>query len=320
MALFLTEQDVTDLLQMSDALEAVEAVFKAQAAGTATNESRRRVRAGAATLNVMFGAVASVGESTGFLGLKAYTVTRFGAKFFVNLFSGLTGELLAVIEADRLGQMRTGAASGIATKFLSRKESRIVAIYGTGWQAQSQLTAVCAVRSIKEIRVFSRRPENRERFCTTMREKLRLDAILAVDQPEAAAEGADIVITITTAREPVVLAPWLAPAVHINAAGANSLLRRELDEETIARASHVIVDSIDQARIEAGELVSAVEKGVLNWERVRELRQVVSGEVQAQKKEPEMTIFKSLGLAIEDVATAAVVYQRAVELKVGREI
>ncbi len=318
MAIYLTEQNVAELLDMPQALEAVENVLKAHATGAATNESRRRVRAGGTTLNVMSGAVLGQGDSPSFLGHKAYTIAGGVARFFVSLYSGQTGELLAFIEADRLGQMRTGAASGVATKYLARKNAQSVAIYGSGWQARSQLSAVCLVRDIRDVRVYSRSAENRDRFCAAMKEELKLDSIRGVERPEAAADGADIVITITTARDPVVAASWLAPGVHINAAGGNSLLRREIDEETIRKAELVTVDSIDQARIEAGELVTAVEKGALTWERVRELRQVVNGEIH-RTSDIEITIFKSLGLAIEDIAAAAVVYRHALERKVGRE-
>ncbi len=319
MPLYLNEENVTHLLDMSSALDAVEGVLKAQATGEATNEARRRVRAGGTTLHVMSGAVTGAGESAGFLGLKAYTVARGKARFFVSLYCAETGELLAFIEADRLGQMRTGAASGIATKYLASAHANSVAVYGTGWQARSQLAAVCSVRKIDHVRVFSRSAANRDRFCSAMKEELQLQSITPVERPEAAAEGADIVVTITTARDPVVAAEWLATGVHINAAGGNSLLRRELDDETIKRASLLTVDSIDQARIEAGELVTAVEKGFLTWERVRELRQVVNGEI-GRSSPNEMTIFKSLGLAIEDVATAAVVYRLALERNVGKEL
>jgi ornithine cyclodeaminase/alanine dehydrogenase len=149
MPLFLTEQDVTKLLTMEETLAAVEAVFKAQAAGDATNEPRRRLRAAGAVLQVMSGAVANFGEYKGLLGLKSYVVTRNKARFYVNLYDAESGELLALIEADKLGQMRTGAASGVATKYLARAGAKTVGVYGTGWQAQSQLEAVCAARDIE---------------------------------------------------------------------------------------------------------------------------------------------------------------------------
>jgi alanine dehydrogenase len=316
--LYLTEQDVTGLFTMPDALAAVEAVFKAQAAGEATNEARRRVRAAGATLHVMSGAAADF-EGAGYLGLKAYTVAAGKARFYVQLFDAATGELLAFVEADKLGQMRTGAASGVATKYLARADAATVGVYGAGWQAASQLAAVCAVRDIKRVRVYSRTPERREKFCAQMRAELQLDDVAPAARPEEAAD-ADIVITITSAREPVLEGAWLPPGAHVNAAGGNSVLRREFDDAVVTRSSFVAVDSLDQAKVEAGELIAAVERGALTWERVRELRHVVSGELKGRQDDRQITLFKSLGLAIEDVAAAAIVYRKAKERGVGREI
>lgn len=307
------------MLTMADTLAAVESVFKLQATGEATNEPRRRVRAQGSTLLTMSGAVSNFGEFKGLLGLKAYTVSRTGARFYVSLFDALTGELLAFIEADKLGQMRTGAASGVATKYLARQDAKTVGVYGTGWQATSQLAAVCAVRQIQEVKVYSRKPENRERFCQQMATELGLANIHPVEKPEAAAD-ADIIITITSSREPVVLGEWLKPGVHINAAGGNSVLRREVDDETIKRSNFIAADSLDQAKLESGEFVTAVEKGLLTWERVKELRHVVSGQLRGRENSEQITLFKSLGLAIEDVAAAAVVYKKAKERQAGREL
>ena len=318
MALYLTEQDVTQLLTMENTLAAVEAVFKAQATGDATNEPRRRLRAAGAILQVMSGAVANFGEFKGLLGLKSYVVTRNKARFYVNLYDAESGELLALIEADKLGQMRTGAASGVATKYLARADARTVGVYGAGWQAQSQLEAVCAVRDIENVKVYSRSPESRARFCLEMSARLNDVNIAPVEKPEEAAD-AGIVITITSSREPVLQGSWLKPGTHINAAGGNSILRRELDDEVIKRSSFIAVDSIDQAKIEAGELVTAVEKGLLTWERVKELRYVVNGEMRGRANDDQVTLFKSLGVAIEDVATAAVLYRKAKEQNVGKE-
>jgi alanine dehydrogenase len=319
MAIYLTEQDVTQLLTMEEALAAVEAVFKSQATGEATNEPRRRAHAGTASLNVMSGAVSNCGSFKGLLGLKAYTVTRHGMRFHVSLYDAESGELLAFIEANRLGQMRTGAASGVATKYLARRDAKTVGIYGTGWQAQSQLEAVCAVRDIEHVTVYSRSTENRERFCSQMGAQHKGVTLTPTDRPEAAVE-ADIVITITTARDPVFSGAWLKPGTHINAAGANSILRRELDDDAIKRASFIAVDSLDQARIEAGELVVPVEKGLLTWERVHELRHVVNGELRGRTDDEQITLFKSLGIAIEDIAAASVLYRKARDQKAGKEL
>lgn len=323
MPLFLTEQDVTDLLTMEDTIAAVESVFKRQATGQATNEPRRRVRAQGSILMTMSAAVsgfqdASGTEFQGLLGVKSYTVAGGTARFYVSLFDALTGELLAFIEADKLGQMRTGAASGVATKYLARPDAKTVGIYGTGWQAQSQLAAVCAVRPIEEVKVFSRRPEHREKFARTMAAELNITNIHGVES-EAAAADADILVTITSSREPVFQGAWLKPGVHINAAGGNSILRREFDEEAIKRAALLTVDSLDQAKIESGEFVMAVEKGLLVWERVKELRFVVNGDMPGRTGADQITLFKSLGIALEDVATAAVIYQKAKAQNVGKE-
>src|SRR5215468_9646063 len=318
MPLFLTEQDVTKLLTMEDALAAVEAVFKAQATGEATNEPRRRLRAGGAVLQVMSGAVANFGDFKGLLGLKSYVVTRNKARFYVNLYDAESGDLIALIEADKLGQMRTGAASGVATKYLARADAKTVGLFGTGWQAQSQLEAVCAARDVESVKVYSRSPENRARFCQEMSARLSGVNVAPVERPEDAAD-AGVIITITASREPVLEGAWLKPGAHVNAAGGNSILRRELDDEAIRRSSFIAVDSIDQAKIEAGELVTAVEKGILTWERVRELRFVVSGETRGRTSDDQITLFKSLGVAIEDVATAAVLYRKAKEQNVGKE-
>jgi len=319
MPLFLTEQEVTKLLTMEDTLAAADAVFKAQAAGDATNEPRRRLRASGAVLQVMSGAVANFGEYKGLLGLKSYVVTRNKMRFYVNLYNAESGEMLAFIEANKLGQMRTGAASGVATKYLARADAKTVGVYGTGWQAQSQLEAVCAAREIENVKVYSPSPENRARFCQEMSARLGRVSVAPVERPEEAAD-AGVIVTITSSRVPVLQGVWLKPGTHINAAGGNSILRRELDDEVVRRSSFIAVDSIDQAKIEAGELVMAVEKGLLTWERVRELRFVVSGQMRGRTSNDQITLFKSLGLAIEDVATAAVLYRKAKEQNVGKEV
>lgn len=319
MPILLTERDVAELLTMEDTLAAVESVFKLQATGEATNEPRRRVRAQGSVLMTMSAAVSNFGEFKGLLGLKSYTVARGQARFYVSLFDAISGELLALIEADKLGQMRTGAASGVATKYLAREDAKTVGIFGTGWQAQSQLAAVCAVRPVEEVKVFSRKPENRERFCNEMAAELKLANIQPVETAEAAADT-DILITITSSREPVIEGAWLKSGAHVNAAGGNSILRREFDDEAIKRASFLAVDSLDQAKLESGEFVMAVEKGLLVWERVKELRQVVNGDVPGRTSPEQITLFKSLGIAIEDVAAAAIVYRKAKERKVGKEL
>jgi len=334
MPLLLREEEVQALLSVGDAIEALERTFRAQAEGRAVNLPRQRVRWPGGTLHVM--AAGDLGS--GYVGLKAYTAVGGQTRFVVLLFHAESGELLAIIEADRLGRLRTGAATGLATRYLARPDARVVGMIGAGRQAATQLMAVCAVRPIAEARVYSPTPERRAAFAHRMRETLGIP-VQAVERPEAAVEGADILITITSAREPVLRGAWLRPGVHLNAAGSNALLRRELDEEAIARADLIVIDSraqgqieagdfleplivIDsrvQGQIEAGDFLEPLERGRLQWERVYELRDVVAGRVGRAHPE-QITLFKSLGIALEDVAVAAVAYERARAQGAGERI
>ncbi len=315
MALLLTEADVTALLPMSLALEAVEEVFRWQGEGKLTNRPRVRLQVPGGLLHVM---PAAVPEARA-MGLKAYATVRGSAKFVVLLFSTETGALLAVIEADRLGQMRTGAASGVATKYLARPDADRVGCYGTGWQARSQLEAVCAVRRVREIRVYGRDPERRARFAEEMTSGLGV-GVTAVERPEAAARDASILVTITGSKTPVLEGRWIAPGAHVNAAGSNALQRAELDVEAVRRAGLVVTDSLEQARLECGDLVVPIEQGVIRWEDVRELGEVVAGKRPGRRSPEEITLFESQGVAMEDVAVAARLVVRARERQAGREI
>ncbi|MBO9361302.1 MAG: ornithine cyclodeaminase family protein [Thermoflexus sp.] len=314
MPLLLREEVVQALLPITDAIEALERAFRAQAEGRAVNLPRQRVRWPGGTLHVM--AAGDLGS--GYVGLKAYTAVGGQTRFVVLLFHAESGELLAIIEADRLGRLRTGAATGLATRYLARPNAQVVGMIGAGRQAAAQLMAVCAVRSIAEARVYSPTPERRAAFAHRMRETLGIP-VQAVERPEAAVEGADILITITSAREPVLRGAWLRPGVHLNAAGSNALLRRELDEEAIARADLVVIDSRVQGQIEAGDFLEPLERGRLQWERVFELKDVVARRVGRAHPE-QITLYKSLGIALEDVAVAAVAYERACARGAGERI
>jgi ornithine cyclodeaminase/alanine dehydrogenase-like protein (mu-crystallin family) len=253
------------------------------------------------------------------MGLKAYATVRGGTKFVVLLFSAETGALLAVIEADRLGQMRTGAASGVATKHLARPDADRVGCYGTGWQARSQLEAVCAVRRVREIRVYGRDAERRTRFAEEMAPSLGVP-VVPVERPEAAAHDASILVTITSSRTPVLEGRWIAPGAHVNAAGSNALQRVELDVEAVRRAGVVVTDSIEQARLECGDLVAALEQGAIRWDDVHELGEIVAGRHPGRTRAEAVTLFESQGVAMEDVAVAVRLVARARERRVGTEI
>ncbi|MCI0488108.1 MAG: ornithine cyclodeaminase family protein [Blastocatellia bacterium] len=315
MAILLREKHVTELLDIETAIASVEEVLRDQAEGRATNRPRYRVATPTSQLHLM----AAGDRRLGVYGFKAYTASRKGARFLLLLYESDTGDLLAMIEADRLGQMRTGAASGVATKYMARKDARTVGIYGTGWQAESQLMAVCAVREIESIKAYGRNAERRQSFAERMTSLLGVE-VTAVDTPEEAAAGCSIIITATTARAPVLKGEWIEPGAHINAMGSNSLAKSEIDVEAISRASVIAVDSVDQSRMEAGDLLPAIERGIIAWESVTELGRIVAGQIPGRNDDDDITIFKSNGIALEDVSTALRLYDLARERGIGESI
>ncbi len=313
--LFLTEEEVERLLTMKDAIREVEAALREMGEGHAENRPRQRVRLPASFLSVMAAGL----PSRGYFGFKYYSATKSGVRFWFHLFDGKTGEFLAVLQADRLGQQRTGAASGVATKHLARIDASVVGIVGTGWQAESQLEAMSEVRSLQEARCFGRDRGRRKDFADRMETKLRI-RVRDVESVEAAVGKADIVITATDARDPVVHGGWLEPGTHVNAIGSNRPDTRELDDEMISRCACIVSDSVEQAKMEAGDLIIPVSRGLLRWEQVHELGEVAAGKVRGRSRPEDITLFKSLGIAVEDVAVGSFVYERARKEGIGKEI
>ncbi|MDW8105844.1 MAG: ornithine cyclodeaminase family protein [Armatimonadota bacterium] len=306
--LLIREAQVREVLTMPRAIEVLEAAFRDWAHGRATNQPRQRVHTPQGTLHLM----GAAWHSKGYIGYKAYFSFPTGTRFHVVLASAHTGEVLALIEADWLGRIRTGAASGLATKYLARPDASTVAILGTGGQAGTQLEAICTVRPISRAYVYSRTPEKRAAFAQQMQEQLGIP-VQAADSVEQAVAEADIICTITTAREPILPGALLRPGMHINAAGANSLARRELDTFAVGRCERIVVDDVQQARLEAAELVVPIELRKLSWERVEPLAHIVGGLLPPRQAPEQITLFKSLGIALEDVAAAAVVYEALAE-------
>jgi ornithine cyclodeaminase/alanine dehydrogenase-like protein (mu-crystallin family) len=315
MALLLTEKDVTELLDVDTAIAAVEEVLRDQAEGSATNRPRYRVAMPASQLHVM----AAGDTRLGVTGLKVYTASRKGARFLVLLYDAESGDMLAMVEADRLGQMRTGAASGVATRHMANETADTVGIFGTGWQAESQLIAVCAVRKIKSIKVYGRNAERCEAFARKMTSLLKTE-VAPAESPEETVRNRSIVITATSAREPVLKGEWIEPGTHLNVIGSNFLYKSEVDVETIKRASIIAVDSIEQSRMEAGDLMPAIERGAIRWESLTELGRIVAGLDRGRTSDDQITLFKSNGIALEDVSTALRVYALARERGVGQSI
>lgn len=315
MPLLLREADVRSILTMADAVASVEAATRAHGLAEARNLPRERVKLPRGTLHILAGADSSLGV----VGLKAYTSFRDGNRFLILLYSAENGRLLALLESDYLGMLRTGAASGVATKYLARQNADTLALFGSGWQARGQLLGIAAVRPLRQVRVYSRDPERRAAFVAEMAGQVAAE-LVACDSPTSALEGASIVATATTAREPVFPGDAVEAGVHVNAAGSNALIRREIDERLVRRADLVVVDSRSQAREECGDLLVPAERGWLDWELLPELREIVAGRAPGRQRDEEITLFESQGLGLQDVAVAAHVYQRALDAQVGQEI
>jgi ornithine cyclodeaminase/alanine dehydrogenase len=253
------------------------------------------------------------------MGTKVYATRKGSAQFVVSLFDGKTAQLLCLMQADYLGQVRTGAASGVATKYMARPDASEVGVYGSGLQARTQVQAVCRVRRVRRVTVYSPHEERRTAFAREMSDRCEVEVVPAA-RPEMAAEGKDVIITATTSREPVLYGHWVGQGTHVNAVGSNYLGRMELDPAVFRKCDVVVVDSKDQARQEAGDFQQPLEEGSLHWSAVRELGQVIVGRFPGRKHDQDVTLFKSLGIALEDVVTAARVYARARDEGVGRVI
>ena len=309
MPLYLRESEVEQLLSPADAVEAVEGCFRRIAAGGVENRPRFRIGLQEGQLNVMAAADLELGVA----GLKSYAGFADGVRFVVVLFAADRPEVVALVEADRLGQRRTGAASAVAARHLAKPGASSLGIIGTGWQAESQLECIrAALPGIERVVAYSRNEERLDAFCK------RFGAEPAGYNREAAEQ--DVVVTITSSKDPVLRGEWLKPGALVCAAGANRIHSRELDNAVVERASFVCCDSKEQARLEAGDLIEPVERGVLDWLEVHELAEVVGGEVAGRAQDHDIVLFKSLGIAAEDLAVAALVVERARELGLGTEL
>ncbi|HST25325.1 MAG TPA: ornithine cyclodeaminase family protein [Gaiellaceae bacterium] len=309
MPLYLSEQDVDSLLTPEDALEAVEGSFRRMAEGLVENVPRRRLRLEGGALAVMSAADLGLGIA----GVKTYAAGRGGASFVVVLFDATTDEAIALIEADRLGQFRTGAATGVAARHLAREGAASLGVFGAGLQAEMQIRCVrAALPAIEDVAVYCRTAERREEFAN------RLGIEPVESSQEAAAK--DVVVTITTSRDPVLRGDWLRAGALVCAAGANRPQARELDNAVLQRAAFVCCDSVEDAKLESGDLIEPVAQGVLDWLEVHELAEVVSGQVQGRQSDDDIVVFKSNGIAAWDVAIGALAVERARERGVGTEL
>jgi len=299
MSLFLNEADVRELLTMPLAIEAVEEAHRALSLANAVDVPRQRTRLPQTALHILQGALPGLDA----IGYKAYTSNRSGVRFLVHLFSAASGTLRVVLEADFLGMMRTGAASGVATRWLARPESSVLGLFGSGWQAEGHVEAIAAVRPLTLVKVFSRNAERLAAFCTKMSERLAIEVVPAASAEETV-RGSDIVSTVTTAATPLFEADWLSPGTHINGAGSNSVIRREIGEGVLKRCRPIVVDSVETALKEAGDLLPLLEKGRLSERQMVELGDVIIGRHPGRSSADEITLFESQGMAVQDLAVA----------------
>lgn len=315
MALYLSEDDVKRLLTMELAIEGVESAHRDLSLGLATDTPRARSRLPQTALHILQGAL----PAQGVIGYKSYTSNRSGNRFQVHLFDAATGALRAVLAADYLGMMRTGAASAVATRWLARKDVTEAGVFGAGWQAEGHLRALCAVMPLQRIKVFSRKAEKRDAFCRRMSDLTGV-AVIPVDSPEAAVRGSGLIGTVTTAAIPLFEADWLEAGAHINAAGSNALIRQELSEAAVRRCELIVVDSVPTALAEAGDLFPLLEKGRLHERQLLELGDVITGRRGGRESAEQITLFESQGMAIQDLAVALRVLKLAEESGLGEPL
>ena len=309
MPLYLTEANVTSLLAPADALEAVEGSFLRLAAGAVENRPRERLRLEDGSFAVM----AAVDRELELAGVKTYAWLPGGTPFVVVLFDTKRAELAGVIEADKLGQLRTGAASGVAAKYLARAGATSLGVLGCGWQARSQVACIReALPGIERVVAYCRTPKRLAEFCK--------ETGAEAGESHRDPAGCDVVVTVTTSRDPVLRGEWLRAGTLVCAVGANYPSARELDNVVLERAAFVCCDSREQARLESGDLIEPVEAGVLDWLEVHELQEVVGGELEGRQSDDDIIVFKSNGIAAWDVAIGAVALDKARKKKVGKRI
>ena len=309
---FITEEDVAATFDVATSIDLLDSAARALAAGTASVTPRQRPFTTGVRMNLMGAGL------DGRIGHKCYPIGAKRANFVVTLYGG-DASMLALIQANRLGQIRTGAASGLATRLMAREDASVATIVGTGWQARTQLEAVCRVRPIERAFAVGRNPEHTQKFCTEMSALLKIPVEPAADVA-AAVRDSHVVTTMTSASEPVVFGSMLSPGTHVNAAGSNRATSAEIDPEVVRRAGIVAIEDLAQAKVESGDLLDAEKAGAWDWSRAVLLSDIVTGKVKGRTSADQITLFESLGIALWDMAAANHIYDRCVKEGRGKEI
>lgn len=315
MALLIREEDANELLPMAEASDVVEEGFRQLGTGKAFNNPRTRIKLAGEMLHVLPAAAPEMDA----LGLKTYTAFRSGIRFLVVLYSAKTGELKALIQAKRLGELRTGGVASVAIKHMARPDSSQGALFGAGTMGKAMLEGMVNARSFGQIRVFDLNAERLALFCQEMSERTGVN-VTAASGPSETVDGADVVVTMTTAKDPVFDGRELKQGATVVAAGSNLLQKREIDSMVIRRSSRIVVEARDQAELEAGDLFTPIDAGFLHWNQVHELSSVLLGHVAGRESDEEINLFKSVGLGLQDMVVASRIYERAVEQGAGAEI
>lgn len=316
--LYLTEGDVEKILTMKDAIQVVEEAMKEWGGGRATNNPRARVEIGGRVLNVLSAGV----QATRTFGFKAYTTLADGTRgtsFLILNYDTTTGNLEAVVQAGTITRTRTGAATAVATKYLARKDSRVLGIIGAGKIGELQVKGLMEGNGFEKVIVYDPIQESMKRLVALVRDTYSVDSIEASNSSEIAKKS-DVVVTATWSEQPVIEGRDLRPGTHLNAVGSNSPKRAEVDEASFERAALVVVDHRAQCMLEAGDIIRAVAAKKVDWSEIIDLPELVAHRERYSRRDEDITIFKSVGLAIEDVAVARRVVEKALELGIGTQI
>jgi ornithine cyclodeaminase/alanine dehydrogenase len=325
MAILLSRRDVARLLDMNEVIEIMAGAFADLAQGQAVLPLRTPIfvpeHAGVSlTMPALL-------KGSGALGLKVVSVygqnpTRYQMPTVlatILLQDQNTGAVVAVMDGGYLTAVRTGAVAGLAARLLARKDAKVHTIIGTGGMARAQIWAVACARNIEKLVMYSVDPmDKRKAFLESLKDLVTCPMVLAEDPAQAVGE-ADVITLMTSSSTPVLDGSWVKPGTHINGIGAHTAKIRELDTRTVQRASKVVCDLVDACKSEAGDLIIPADQGDWSWDRACSLGDLVTGKVPGRQEEAEITVFKSVGLAIQDISTAAYVYRKAVEKKAGTE-
>jgi ornithine cyclodeaminase/alanine dehydrogenase-like protein (mu-crystallin family) len=315
MVRYLTEDDVKQLIFMPQALDAVESAWKARSLGQASDIPRTRAQVPEGILNML----KATAPSLGYIGFKYYYNAKAGDTKHIHLVNVKTGRLEAIIEAGWLGSMRTGAASGIATRYLAKKKSETLGQIGSGGQASTQISAIHHAVGVSKVKVFSRTRSKLVAFCNAMSSELNIE-VMPADSAEGALQGADVVNVMTRSATPVMNGAWLEPGQHINAAGSNALNRQEVDQQSIERCDVITVDARGTAENESGDLAPLVERGKLRWKDLTEIGDVITAKAVGRSDDRQISLFESHGMGLQDLYIAVEALRMAREKKIGIDL